>query len=49
MGGGGKYVGWWGNLGGNTKGVVTYALAPNRQRTFAGAVDVWTLLFENNS
>ncbi|KAI3640850.1 hypothetical protein MIR68_001728 [Amoeboaphelidium protococcarum] len=37
--GGGKYVGWWGNLGGEVKGVVTYAIAPNKQRAYAGAVD----------
>ncbi|KAF2453619.1 cytochrome b-c1 complex subunit 8 [Lineolata rhizophorae] len=33
----GRYMGWWGHIGSMPqKGVVTYALSPNRQRPTAG-------------
>lgn len=35
-----EYNAPWGSMGVEVKGVVTYAVAPNRQRAFAGAVDV---------
>jgi hypothetical protein len=35
-----EYNNAWGNMGVEVKGVVTYAVAPNRQRAFAGALDV---------
>jgi len=34
----GVYMGWWGDLGSQTqKGIVTYAVSPNRQDPMAGA------------
>ena len=36
---GGAYVGEWGSMGGEVRGLVTYGLAPNRQRAFAGATE----------
>ncbi|KAI9830163.1 MAG: hypothetical protein M1819_005840 [Sarea resinae] len=45
MGGGGEkipgvYMGWWGSLGSQPqKGVVSYALAANRQRPLAGTLN----------
>ncbi|KAL8705178.1 MAG: hypothetical protein Q9225_008042 [Loekoesia sp. 1 TL-2023] len=34
----GAYFGPWGNFGGQTqKGIITYALSPNRQKPLAGA------------
>ncbi|KAJ9637821.1 ubiquinol--cytochrome-c reductase subunit 8 [Coniosporium tulheliwenetii] len=45
MGGGGEkmpgqYMGWWGSLGSPAqKGVVTYAVSPNRQRPLAGVLN----------
>ncbi|EON69568.1 ubiquinol-cytochrome c reductase subunit 8 [Coniosporium apollinis CBS 100218] len=45
MGGGGEkmpgqYMGWWGSLGSPAqKGVVTYAVSPNRQRPLAGTLN----------
>ncbi|KAI1431191.1 UcrQ family protein [Xylaria sp. CBS 124048] len=33
-----KYLGHWGNFGGSKqKGIITYAMSPNRQNPFAGA------------
>ncbi|KAG0355602.1 ubiquinol--cytochrome-c reductase subunit 8, partial [Gamsiella multidivaricata] len=35
----GKWMGWWGHLGGlKQRGIVTYSLSPFEQRAFAGAL-----------
>ncbi|KAG0369443.1 UcrQ family protein [Gamsiella multidivaricata] len=36
---GGKWMGWWGHLGGlKQRGIVTYSLSPYEQRAFSGAL-----------
>lgn len=35
---GGRWMGWWGHLGGPTqRGIVSYTLSPYEQKAFAGA------------